>query len=68
MGQGRDAAKNFLRDHPEMMVELRNKIFAQNGIGKLLLDAENTAGEDFEGVEPAVEVEEAPKKSKKAKH
>ncbi len=68
MGQGRDAAKNFLRDHPEMMVELRNKIFAQNGIGKLLLDAENTAGEDFEGVEPAAEVEEAPKKSKKAKH
>ncbi len=68
MGQGRDAAKNFLRDHPEMMVELRNKIFAQNGIGKLLLDAENNAGEDFEGVEPAAEVEEAPKKSKKAKH
>lgn len=69
MGQGRDAAKNFLKDHPEMMIELRNKILAQNGIGKLLLDAEgNNPAEDFEGTEPALETEEAPKKSKKAKH
>lgn len=42
MGQGRDQAKQYLRDNPKVMTELRSKILAANGIGKLLL----TASED----------------------
>ncbi|MEK2689839.1 recombinase RecA [Bdellovibrio sp. GT3] len=72
MGQGRDAAKNFLKDHPEYMTDLRNKILAANGIGKLLIDAEGNNGEDHEGTEPMEMPTEdaAPKKEKvkKAKH
>lgn len=33
MGQGRDQAKTFLKEHPEMMKELREKILQANGIG-----------------------------------
>lgn len=68
MGQGRDAAKNFLKEHPEYMVELRKKILAANGIGKLLVDTNGNNGEDHEGTEPAIEAEDAPKKAKKGKH
>lgn len=69
MGQGRDAAKNFLKEHPEYMVELRKKILAANGIGKLLVDTNGNNGEDHEGTEPAIEAEDAaPKKGKKGKH
>jgi recombination protein RecA len=73
MGQGRDAAKNFLKDHPEYMVDLRTKILAKNGIGKLLIDAEgNNDGEDHEGTEPTEmpTADAAPKKEKvkKGKH
>ena len=69
MGQGRDAAKVFLKEHPEYMTELRTKILAANGIGKLLIDAEGNNGEDHEGTEPTAEAEEAaPKKGKKGKH
>lgn len=42
MGQGRDQAKNFLKEHPEAKVELRSKILAANGIGKLLMTAEGS--------------------------
>ena len=70
MGQGRDAAKNFLKEHPEYMVELRKKILAANGIGKLLVDTNGNNGEDHEGTEPVeIEAEDAaPKKGKKGKH
>lgn len=68
MGQGRDQAKNFLKEHPEYMDTLRTKILAANGIGKLLIDAEGNKGEDHEGTEPTIEAEEAPKKAKKSKH
>ncbi|UXR64941.1 recombinase RecA [Bdellovibrio bacteriovorus] len=68
MGQGRDAAKTFLKEHPEYMVELRKKILAANGIGKLLVDTNGSNGEDHEGTEPAIEAEDAPKKGKKGKH
>lgn len=69
MGQGRDAAKVFLKEHPEYMTELRAKILAANGIGKLLVDAEvNNTGEDHEGTEPVEAEEAAPKKGKKGKH
>ncbi|MGZ3773823.1 MAG: recombinase RecA [Pseudobdellovibrionaceae bacterium] len=68
MGQGRDAAKTFLKEHPEMMAELRTKILAANGIGKLLLDTVQNA-EDAEYAEEAPETEESsPKKGKKGKH
>lgn len=68
MGQGRDQAKNFLKEHPEYMTELRAKILAANGIGKLLVDTNGNNGEDHEGTEPAAtEEESAPKKAKKSK-
>lgn len=66
MGQGRDAAKVFLKEHPEYMTELRKKILAANGIGKLLVDTNGNTGEDHEGTEPSAEEESSPKKSKKA--
>lgn len=63
MGQGRDQAKTFLKEHPEVTAELRNKILSANGIGKLLLTNDNVA-------DPANDElieEETPKaKSKKA--
>ncbi len=49
MGQGRDQAKNFLRENPAAAAELRKKLLAANGIGKLLLDAPE---KDAEGVDP----------------
>lgn len=67
MGQGRDQAKNFLKEHPEVMVELRNKILAANGIGQLLManDAlSEVAADEVEPVDPNAEV--MPKKSKKS--
>ena len=67
MGQGRDQAKNFLKEHPEVMVELRSKILAANGIGQLLManDAlSEVAADEVEPVDPNAEV--APKKSKKS--
>lgn len=68
MGQGRDQAKNFLKQHPEYMTELRAKILAANGIGKLLVDTNGANGEDHEGVEPVEGDDVAPKKGKKGKH
>ena len=65
MGQGRDAAKTFLKEHPEVMADLRTKLLAANGIGKLLIDATENNTED-EGTEPAFEEEASPKKSKKS--
>ncbi|KHD89674.1 MAG: recombinase RecA [Bdellovibrio sp. ArHS] len=69
MGQGRDQAKNFLKEHPEYMTELRNKILAANGIGKLLMDANNPENAEHLKEEAPAEAEEsAPKKAKKGKH
>ena len=42
MGQGRDQAKTFLKEHPEAKVELRAKILAEKGIGKMLMTAESS--------------------------
>ncbi len=42
MGQGRDQAKNFLKEHPEAKVELRTKILADKGIGQKLMTADST--------------------------
>ncbi len=55
MGQGRDQAKTFLKEHPEAMTELRAKILSEKGIGKLLMAedapalAQVAAGEDAAG-------------------
>ena len=40
MGQGRDQAKTFLKEHPEIMKDLRAKILSEKGIGKLLMAAD----------------------------
>ena len=66
MGQGRDAAKQYLKDHPATAEELRKKILAANGIGKLLM-TEKTAEDAAEELEVAPEEELTPKVSKKAK-
>ena len=63
MGQGRDQAKNFLKENPKAMVELRAKLLASHGIGKLLM---TNPEEGHEGVEP-VEVAGAPAKITSAK-
>ena len=63
MGQGRDQAKQYLKDHPEAMADLRTKILAANGIGKLLLTA---AVDGEEGVEEALD-ETMPAKALSAK-
>lgn len=65
MGQGRDQAKNFLKEHPEMMAELRKKILAANGIGKLLMDHSPENAELAK--EEAPEEIAAPKAAKKDK-
>ena len=51
MGQGRDQAKNFLKENPKAMVELRAKLLASHGIGKLLM---TNPEEGHEGVEPVI--------------
>ena len=37
MGQGRDQAKHFLKEHPEIKLELRSRLLAAKGIGQLLM-------------------------------
>ncbi len=66
MGQGRDAAKQYLKEHPATTEELRKKILAANGIGKLLM-TEKTAEDAAEELEVTPEEELTPKVSKKAK-
>ncbi|WP_413289967.1 recombinase RecA [Bdellovibrio sp. HCB337] len=76
MGQGRDQAKQFLKDHPELMVELRNKILASHGIGKLLMSTPEAGAEGNEAEAHAEETtpakaskkEKAEKSDKKSKH
>lgn len=48
MGQGRDQAKTFLKEHPEYCADLRNQLLAANGIGKLLLTNEQEKDADVE--------------------
>jgi recombination protein RecA len=69
MGQGRDQAKNFLKEHPEVKIELRKKILAANGIGQLLMDKNETdEAEHAELPPPADDMAKAPKKEKAKKH
>ncbi len=52
MGQGRDQAKTFLKEHPALKADLRTKILAKNGIGKLLMTTDGSeAAEDREDLD-----------------
>ena len=64
MGQGRDNSKLFLKDHPELMVELRAKIFEARG----LVAEKNQAAKSLakKAVDPKT-LEAPVKKSKKKK-
>ncbi len=45
MGQGRDQAKTYLKEHPETMVSLREKILESFGIGKKAREAKDEAAQ-----------------------
>jgi protein RecA len=47
LGQGRENAKVFLAEHPEVMVEISERIRAQMGIGKGAEDGESVDGDDL---------------------
>jgi recombination protein RecA len=64
MGQGRDQAKTFLKEHAEVMTELRNKVLSMNGIGQLLM---STPESNAEGSESEALDEETPKSKSKSK-
>lgn len=72
MGQGRDQAKQFLREHPEMMADLRGKILEANGIGVKTPVGEKMAAATTELVSKAKEDETTTTKktasAKKRKH
>lgn len=55
MGQGRDQAKQFLREHPEIMKDLREKILTSKGIGQLLLTKDSEVGEEIEDLDDGEE-------------
>ncbi|MCX7978545.1 MAG: recombinase RecA [Bdellovibrionaceae bacterium] len=48
LGQGRDQAKQYLKDNPSVLAELRNKILAEKGIGQLLLSKGIETPEDID--------------------
>lgn len=66
MGQGRDQAKGFLKEHPQIKADLRAKILSTHGIGKLLLTPETEAEKDLLEA-AATEGDEASAKTKTAK-
>jgi recombination protein RecA len=68
MGQGRDQAKTYLKEHPEAMVELRKQILSQKGIGQLLMTTESAAEMDLaEATEPAPKAAKGKEALKEAK-
>lgn len=69
MGQGRDQAKQFLKENPALMKDLREKILASKGIGQMLInnEIESEAEADTEDLGEAANA--GGKKSKKpSKH
>jgi len=62
MGQGRDQAKQYLKDNPKVAQDLRNRILAANGIGKLLLTEDSALASDDPSIDRADLVTE-PKKT-----
>ena len=73
MGQGRDQAKEFLKENPQYKATLREKLLAANGIGQLLMTQPTAAElEDAKEVKAidgdvAPEMEAAPSKKEKEK-
>lgn len=63
LGQGRDQAKQYLREHPELTQDLRAQLLSSHGIGKLLMGAPE---KDAEGSAAEVEAEENAKTAKNA--
>jgi recombination protein RecA len=67
MGQGRDQAKQYLKENPKVMVDLRAKILSAKGIGKLLINAETQAEADILAANaPAAETEDSVAGNKKS--
>ena len=67
LGQGRDQAKMYLKDHPEVTEELRGKVLAAKGIGQLLMSTDNSdvdADDDASDIEEAAPAKAKGKKSK----
>ncbi len=69
MGQGRDSAKQFFKDHPAMRDEVRKKVLELNKIGVLsaasIVNEDEKAEGEAEGATP--KVKEALKKAAEAK-
>jgi recombination protein RecA len=63
MGQGRDQAKEFLKQNPKVVQEVRSKVLASHGIGKLLMSTPETGAE---GSLEEVQAEETGKSSGKS--
>lgn len=60
MGQGRDQAKQFLKEHPEVKKTLREKILSQKGIGQMLVNNDMAKNDEVVD-EPVAEDAVAPK-------
>jgi recombination protein RecA len=69
IGQGRENAKQYLRDNPAMMATLENKIKANAGLvaEALLVGPDSSNPEEVEAASPDVEEEGAPKASGKSR-
>ncbi len=72
MGQGRDQAKEFLKENPQYKTTLREKLLAANGIGQLLMTqpsaAELEEAKEVKAIEADTEGAETPKKKSGRKH
>jgi recombination protein RecA len=62
MGQGRDQAKQYLKDNPKVAQDLRSRILAANGIGKLLLTEDPALTSDDPSIDRA-DLSAEPKKT-----
>ncbi len=49
LGQGRDAAKNYLMEHPEMMAEVKKLVLQKRGIGAAAAAAKKAAEAEVSG-------------------
>lgn len=76
MGQGRDQAKTFLKQNPQLQESLRNQILSLKGIGQMLVDKDAKAAATAEDADETLDVEITSEKKdskeekgkKKAKH
>ena len=68
MGQGRDAAKEFLKANSQYKEDLRAKLFAANGIGQLLMTQPTSKELEDSKAEAPVTATPAAEEKKKKKH